>query len=207
MAQIYFFGGTNHIDNLTGSGLGFFSSAGFGGSVSVGEYQGRTYITNSAGTALGPECPNVKFLNSASGILGQVGTGIALTAIPNSQATLKTSFTHSSAVKIQNVEARIYDRSNINNNPSGVTCKFAEIIHPTITQLNNGSGDTTWHTPAGSSVVVSLAPNPGISGFYAGNGSNSLWSDVEHNHYIAISASPDSIGSKLFALYISLEYY
>jgi hypothetical protein len=88
-----------------------------------------------------------------------------------------------------------------------VTTKVCEVIHPDTTQNNTGSGDTTWLTPGGSGVVVNLAPAPGCSGLYAGNGSNGAWTDTQHDWYLAISASPDSIGSKsLYGLYAYLEY-
>lgn len=206
-AEIRFLAGENFvIEDLAGSGLGFFGSGGFGSSVRVGEHPGRTFITNSAGTTQGAEVDNVQYLNSASGILGQAGSGIALTAIPNYQATVNVRFTNDTAVYVQSAEARIYDRVNPNNNPSGVTVKMAEIIHPDITQTNNGSGDTTWYTPAGSSVVVPLAPSPGPSGLYAGNGSNGNYQSDEHSWYLAISASPDAVGAKTFGLYVSLEF-
>lgn len=207
-AAITFLAGENFaIQSLSGSGLGFYGDAGFGASVRVGEWQGRTFITNGAGTSQGPEVDNVKFLNAGSGIIGQAGSGISLTCIPNYQATLNIRFTYDSAVRLQNSEARIYDRSNINNAASGVTTKVAELIHPDTTQTNTGSGDTTWLTPGGSGVTVSLAPSPGCSGLYAGNGSNGSWPDIQHDYYLAISCSPDSIGAKAqYGLYFSTEY-
>lgn len=206
-AKISFLAGKDFtIDDLSGSGLGFYGT-GFGASVKVGEWQDRTYITNGAGTSQGPEVDNVKFLNSASGILGQAGSGIALTAIPNYQSTVNVRFNYDSAVKVQNAQARIYDRADIDKPASGVTTKVAEIIHPTNTQTNNGSGDTAWSTPGGSGVVVSLAPSPGVSGLYAGNGNDGGWSDKQHDWYLAISASPDSIGSKTqYGLWVQLEF-
>lgn len=99
---------------------------------------------------------------------------------------------------------RIYDRSNINNDPSGVTCRCAEIIHPDTTQTANGSGDTSWINVHGSGVTLSLVSSPGQSG-YSPNGSNT--NDMTHDWYVAISPSPDSVGSKTqFGLYVSLEY-
>jgi hypothetical protein len=209
MASLDFYINTGTDFSITSgpSGLGFFGNAGFGASVAVGAWQGRTFVTDGNGTVQGPEAKNIKFLNAGSGILGQDGTGIGLQAIPNYQATLNIRFTHGSAVKAQNVELRIYDRVNINLGASGVTTKVAELIHPGITQVANGSGDPQWITPVGSSVVVNLAPSPGMSGFFAGNGSNSTYSDVRHDWYTAISASPDSIGAKTqYGLYCSLEY-
>lgn len=205
MAAISFYAGEGfNIQNLAGSGLGFYGPGGFGYSVQVGAYQDNTYITNSDGTAQGPQCDNIKYLNDGSGIVNTASSGIPLTAIPNYQSTLNVRFTHNVPVKTQNVKLRIYDRTNINNDPSGVTCKVAEIIHPDTTQTNNGSGDTTWTTVHGSSVILDLIASPGTSGLRP-NGANTT--DTRHDWYCAISASPDSIGSKTqFGLYIELEY-
>lgn len=203
MAQIDFFADTF---NLNGSGLGFYGAA-FGQSVDVGSYQNTTFITNGNGTAQGQQVNNIRYLDTASGYLGSATSGVKLTEMPNYMATLNIRFSHGTVVKAQNVKCRIYDRSSINNPASGVTTKVAELIHPTTTQTNVGSGDTTWLTPAGSAVIVDLAPSPGYSGLYAGNGSNSTRSDTQHDWYLAISASPDSIGSKtMYGLYVSLEY-
>ncbi len=207
-ATISFLAGEDFtIQDLSGSGLGFYGDDGFNASVRVGEYQGRTFITNGAGTSQGPEVDNVKYLNAGSGIIGQAGSGISLTCIPNYQATLNVRFNYDSAVAVQNAVLRIYDRSNVDNPASGVTTKVAELIHPGTTQANTGSGDTTWNTPGGSGSTVSMAPSPGVSGLYAGDGDDGGWTDSQHDWYFAISASPDSIGSKtMYGLYVSLEY-
>lgn len=218
MATLSFFAGNDFtINNLSGSGLGLYSDTGFGGSVLVGEYNGRTFITNSAGTTQGSEVDNIKYNNAQSGIIGQVGSGINILAIPNYQATMKIQFSHASAVTVQNTKIRAYDRSSINNVPSGVLVKIAELIHPWTTQTPLGSGDNQWIgssanpqtgtlTVGGSGLTVTLANSPGISGDHAGDGSNSTWSDTTHEWFVAISASPSTIGSKLFALYVELEY-
>jgi hypothetical protein len=207
-AQINFLAGQNFaIQNLSGSGLGFYGDAGFGASVQVGAWQGHTFITDGAGVNQGPEVNNVKYLNAGSGILGQSGSGVALTAIPNYQATLNVRFTYDTPVKVQNAQLFIYDRVNPNNPASGVTTAVAEVIHPAPTQTNNGSGNTTWTFPAGSGTVLALSNSPGTSGLYAGNGSNSLWTDTQHDFYLCLSASPLSIGSKSqYGLYVSLNY-
>jgi len=209
MAAIDFYINTGIDFNITSgpSGLGFYGDAGFGASVAVGSWQGHTFVTDGNGTVQGPEGQNVKFLNAGSGIPGQIGTGIGLQAIPNYQATLNPRFTHSSNVKVQNAQLRIYDRVNINLGASGVTTKVAELIHPGNTQVANGSGDSQWITPAGSSVVVNLSPSPGMSGIFAGDGTNSTYAGTRHDWYVAISASPDSIGAKVqYGLYVALEY-
>jgi hypothetical protein len=195
------------INDMAGSGLGFYGDSGFGASVRVGEYQGRTFITNGAGSTQGPEADNVKYVNAGSGVLGQTGSGIALTAIPNHQATLEVRLTSDTAVQVQSARLYGYDRHSINNPPSGVTLKGAEIIHPTQSQTNNGSGDTTWVTMAGTGSYLSLANSPGVSGQYAGNGSNSTRPDTVHSWFAALSASPNSVGAKTqFGLMFETEY-
>jgi len=204
MATVSFHAGSLFtIDNLSGSGLGFYG-AGFGNSVAVGAYQDTTFITNSNGTTQGPQVDNIKFKDSASGIINSASSGVALTAIPNYLSTLNIRFTHTSAVKTQNAKLRIYDRTSVDNPASGVTTKVAELIHPDTVQNNNGSGDTSWNTPTGSSVIMDLVASPGISG-QRPNGSETTATD--HDWYTAISASPDSIGSKtLYGLYFECEY-
>lgn len=190
--------------NSGGSGLGFFGTS-FGASVAVGAYQGTTYVTDGNGVVQGPQGNNVKFVDSASGeVAGATQLGLLL--IPNYQSSINIRFTHSSSVNVQNVEGRIYDRNSINNAASGVTTKMAEIIHPDTSQTLTGSGDSSWITPAGSGIVVGFAQSPGESGQYAGDGLSTK-DDLRHDWYSAISASPDSIGSKtLYGLYFSLEY-
>jgi len=190
--------------DLLGSGIGFYGSS-FGDSVAVGSYQDTTYVTSADGSVQGPQCNNIKWRHANSGEVS--GTILNLLNIPNYQATLNVRFTHSSGVQVQNAEARIYDRSNINNPAVGVTTKMAELIHVSTSQANAGSGDSSWYTPAGSSVTVPLADSPGASGLHAQNGTGSTRPDTRHDWYLAISARPDSIGSKTsYGLYVSLEY-
>lgn len=192
--------------DIGSSGIGFFGNSGFGSSVSVGAYQDSTYITNSNGTIAGAALTNIKYSHPNSGIVNGIGSpsGLGLQSITNAQASLNVRFTHSTAVATQNVKLRIYDRSNINNAASGVTTKVAEIIHPSLTNVLDGSGSASWQTPAGSGVIVPLASSPGMSGL-SPNGTGTI-SD-RHDWYLALSASPDSIGSKTqYAMWVELEY-
>jgi hypothetical protein len=209
MAAIDFFidtdAGLAFETDLAGSGLGFYGAS-FGTSVAVGEYQDTTFVTDTNGVVEGPECRNVKWTHANSGEVSG-STNLNLQYIPNYQSTLNVRFTHTSAVKCQNVEARIYDRNNINVGASGVLTKVAEIIHPDTSQAVQGSGDSAWYSPAGSSVVVPMAQSPGESGEWAGNGTTSVRTDDRHDWFLAISANPTSIGSKTqYGLYVSLEY-
>jgi hypothetical protein len=215
MAQIDFLagGGSFPIANLSGSGLGFYGG-GFGFSVDVGSFQDTTFITNSAGTAQGPQVNNVKYMNSMSGIINSASSGVMLRQIPNNLATLNIRFTHTSAVKTQNGVFHIFDRTNVNSPASGVTARVAQIIHPDTVQNDNGSGDVTWvgiatnpqtgsATVGGSGITVSLVSSPGTSGLRP-NGADTT--DTQHDWYIAVSVSPDSVGSKTFAGFCLLEY-
>ncbi len=192
--------------DIGSSGIGFFGSAGFGSSVAVGSYNDSSYITNSNGTIAGPSLNNIKFSHPQSGIVNGLAapSGLLLTRITNAQSTLNIRFSHATGVITQNAKLRIYDRSNINYPASGVTTKVAEIIHPSTSNSVVGSGSATWVTPGGSGTILNLTNSPGMSGFSpAGSGTIS----DRHDWFLALSSSPDSIGSKTqYAMWVELEY-
>lgn len=205
MATIAFYTDEFQVENLNGSGLGFYGSA-FGTSVDVGSFNETTFITDANGTTEGPQVNNIRWTHAESGVINSAGTGVNLTQIPNYLSTLNIRFTHTSAVKTQNAVVKIYDRTTTTNAASGVTTYVAELIHPDTVQNDNGSGDTEWinATSGTSSVAINLVDSPGYSGERE-SGANT-YSD-QHDYYLAISASPDSIGSKTdYGLYVELEY-
>ena len=221
MADINFFintAGFTYDLNTSGSGLAFFGDSGFGDAIPVGQYNGTTFVSDGLGVTQGAQGKNIKWLKDKviGGGAAQVGSGIIsgpvekpLQDIPNYQSTLQVRFTHTSAVRTQNAELRIYNRSDINEAAVGVTTKVAEIIHPSQTAGPTGSGDDDWFTPAGSAVVVEFCDSPGPSGIYGGTtrdlGQGGNW--YQHDWHAAISASPDSIGNKTaYGLYFALEY-
>jgi hypothetical protein len=204
MAQIDFLTGTDFaINNLSGSGLGFYGDSGFGYSIPVGSYNGRTFITDSTGTQQGPEADNCKYLASGTVILGQTGSGINLRQVPNYLATLNIHFSHTSPVQVQNVKIYGYDRSDKNHAPSGVGFYAAQIIHPPTTQTLVGSGSTTWTNLLGSGSTLGLTSGPGTSGL-SPNGAAT--SDTQHDWYLALSATPLTVGAKEFGLFFEMEY-
>lgn len=204
MATISFYADELAVQNLSGSGLGFFGAS-FGQSVEVGAYQDTTYITDGNGVTQGAAIENTKWVHPASGINSTLGLNADdLTHIPNRVATLNIRFEHSAAVKVQNAKLRIYDRSNINNAASGVLTKMAQLIHIDPTQGAGGLGDATWNTPAGSAVIMDLVGSPGVSGLQT---TSTVYTDTRHDWYTVISASPSTIGAKtMFGLYFSCEY-
>jgi hypothetical protein len=204
-ATIKFFANGNRIDNDAGSGLAFMG-ANWGTSLLVGAYNARTFIASSDGTSQGAEANNNQFVSSTGCVIGQSGSGIALTQVPNAQATLNIRFEYDSPVQVPTATLYAYDRTSIQNGPSGLLVKAFEAIHPNPAQVAGGSGDSVWTSIAGSGSTLSLAPSPGSGGLYAGNGSNSTKQDAQHDYYVGISVSPTTVGSKLGALYISAEY-
>lgn len=219
MATISFWagqGGENLIQHLQGSGLVFFGASA-GDSVLVGEYNQVTYIGNSNGTAWTAPVDNIRYGNHlASGFVNNNGN-FALTGIPNALATLKVRFDHTAAVQVQNARARIYDRTNVGSGAVGVTCLVAELRNhasghfplPNYAGSVTASANSIWRTASTTgwqNYVLNLAQSPGYSGIDASNLASSNASMV-HEWYLAITASPESIGSKTqFGLYIQLEY-
>jgi len=203
--------GTVLINNTSGSGLGFFGPAGFGASVLVGAYQDNTFVTNGNGTTQGAQCSNNKWLAAGSGQIDGATSGIPIINMPNINSTLNIRFTNDTAVRVQNAFVRIYNRTDISQGASGVTTQVYETIHVSTTSNVAGSGQSTWHQiNAGVASSILLANSPGPGGQNAYNGQLVLGNQqpaTQHDWYIALSASPDSIGSKtLFGLYVSLEY-
>lgn len=211
MASILFYGapGLNYEFGAAGSGLGFFGAGGWGASIAVGALNFHTFVTNGNGTVQGVECNNVTYSDGSSGILGQTGTGVALTSIPNIQSTLLISFLNGTAVKNQNAQLIIYDRQG--NPPAqfpatGVTTYVAHIVHPNVVQGPGGSGSTLWtvFSPTVTGTVLFPLESPGSGGLYV-SGINTV--DVRHDYYFALSATPNSIGSKTqYGLYFYVEY-
>tara|TARA_R100000908_G_C3752226_1_gene146738 strand:+ start:1908 stop:2618 length:711 start_codon:yes stop_codon:yes gene_type:complete len=235
MASISFYAGSTAINNLSGSGLGFFGGS-FGQSVQLNSFQDTTFITDGNGTTDGGAGNNMKYSTDTTSFAAGVVPATGLLFIPNNKASLNIRFSNDSAVRTQNAKLRIFDRTNKDHPASGVITRVAELLHPSSSYLIEGSGDSTWwgsashtgsdsqgtfigsknptgrlpagtNTVGGSGIFVPLAKSPGPSGFYAGNGSANTGQYYQHDWYVGITASPDSIGSKTqYGLYVELEY-
>ena len=228
------------IDHTNGSGIGFFGG-GFGISVPVGQYQDTSYVTNGDGTSSGVKLNNTKFTS----VSGLTHNGAAVTdnnsGIPNWYAPLRIRFSHSDYVAVKNCKLRIFDRTNIENQATGVTTKVLEVRHPHpiekhYTAVSSGSlnfraytGDEgfRWHEfdPAEAQFDMNFTASPGMSGLNtnadetmaatAADGYRNWLTNEgaahrakEHDWYVSLSASPDSIGSKTaYGLYFTLEYF
>lgn len=213
-AAITWYAGENStVHTLNSSGLGFYAAAGFGSSIGVGNWNERTFITNSGGTAMGPEVDNCKYASLTGVVLGQTGTPITLNKIPNQQATFNARFTNDTAVRVQNATMKFTTRADTGVPASGVTVAFYEVVHPDTVQNANGSGGPSLVTVSGAHAwtmcyatgltTMTLTPSPGTSGL---SPSGSGTTDTQHDWYASVSVSPDSAGSKLFQAWLALEY-
>jgi len=133
--------GTPSVDTLSGSGLAFYGATA-GSSVTIGEYQGTTYVANGDGSTFSDATSNIKFETTSTYPSGKcnldAGPGspsdTGLTGVRTMYGTLGIEFNNGSAVTVKNCQLRIYDRNNINYPASGVNTKVAEIV-------NWGNGD------------------------------------------------------------------
>lgn len=195
------------VQNMSGSGLGFFGNSGAYSSVRINEYQDRTFISNANGTAVSAEIDNVKYVSATGALISRGGAAdatIGIKNIPNYKSTLNVRFTNDSSVRTQNGKIQVYNRSDINTGPVGVICQACEVVHPETSQEVLGSGSTSWVSCSGSSPYLSLTDSPGLSGLRP-SGSNTY--STTHDWYVCLSASPTGIGSHTaFGLYFSIEY-
>jgi len=153
--------GTTELYTLSGSGLAFYGSTA-GSSVQIGSYQDNTYVANADGSTYTEAAGNIKYIPDTypSGFcevdsFGGSNYTCGLSGVKTCQSTIGIEFSHSTAVKTQNVQLRIYDRTNINYPASGVNTKVAEIINHGGSAYNSqgvlsqssdavGSGDAFW---------------------------------------------------------------
>lgn len=148
--------GQASIDTLSGSGLGFFGLSA-GSSVQIGAYQDTTYVSNGDGSVTKSATNNNKYVAdtfpsgmSAITAIGGTYGPVGLSGVKSFESTLGIEFGHSTAVKTQNVQLRIYDRSNINYPASGVNTKVAEVVN-----FGGGTYNSQGSLGVGSSVVGS----------------------------------------------------
>jgi hypothetical protein len=169
--------------------IGFFGPA-FGFSVKVGEYQETTFRTTEDGQTNGSQLPNLRYANVSGAFVGASIVAQELLTVANTEATLRVRLTTDSAVGTQNTNFRSFDKSSINNAPSGVTVQAAEVIKD---GPGAGSGDQFWTAIQGSGSVLSLDDQTPTA--------------TEHNWYIGLSSLPTSIGEKTnFAFYFETEF-
>lgn len=223
----------DHTGGQTGTkkGIGFYGLD-FGLSVPVGSVQDTTFVTNEDGTNQGIRLNNTaRVTDGDSNIPGTVKINntstINLDKLPNYLCPLNIRFTNDDPVRVQECKLRIFSKNSTIDNPaSGVTTYVYEARHPaaeeTVSNLNlRGRSDNSWveFSPASASVSdMVMTPSPGASGvntddqdtdaalgYTSSEGITHV--STQHDWYVALSAEPESIGSKTdYALYFTLEY-
>ena len=206
--------GSPALDTLSGSGLAFYGATA-GSSVQIGAYQEVTRVANASGSTYEDDTNNIQYVASTfpSGqtnlsILGS-DLPIGLSGIKTMQGTLGIEFGHTSAVKTQNVQLRIYDRNNVNYPASGVNTKVAEIINfdggtfktqgaTGDSSAAVGSGDAFWWGEPWPYELVNV-DNPYYTNssavvFYNGSNNSSLTNGDARLALAAVPGSYDSVG-------------
>ena len=170
--------------------LGFFG-AGFGFSIRVGEYNNTCYSTNDNGTTNFGQVPNLRFANSSGAYVASETVATELLEVDNAESTLRITLNTDSNVQTKNTSFRAFDRVNIDNNPSGVVVKAAEINKPSPSF--RGSGDVSWSTIAGSGSTLAI--------------NSQLLASGTHIWHVGVTASPQSIGEKTnLCFYFETEF-
>lgn len=147
-----------------------FSNGTFGEPVVATEFNGGTHVRSSVGaddsTANTPN--NVKYVASGTADWGD-GTE-SLDLITDAEATLKITLTESVSITVTGITMYGFDGTTPATAPVGMDVYLAEV------------GDTTWTNADGSGSALSL--------------SDSSTPATDHYFYVAISASPSSVGTK-----------
>jgi len=205
-AAIDFYHG-NGTTALSTSGVGFYGAT-FGSSVQVASFQDSTFVTNSNGTVNGGALNNNKYVGTSSGVQVNGDSTVNLNTVALASGSLNVRFTFDSVVMTQNGQFRIMDRVDADAPASGVTSEVAQLCNggSGVNQSTGAAqaGHNGWMALAGSGTVMTLLSSPG-SGGLSPNGTGTT--DTRHDFYLALSASPSSIGSKTsFGGYLALEY-
>jgi hypothetical protein len=170
--------------------LGFFG-ANFGYSIRVGEYNQTSFVTTDNGSANHGQVPNLKYANVSGAYVASELTASELLEVNNDEATLQIRLVNDTPVQTRNTSFRAFDRSNVNNNPSGVAIYAAEILKGSVSV--RGSGDTNWTQIYGSGSTLTLEDH--------------LYGSGTHYWYVGLTATPQSIGQKTqIGFYFETEF-
>jgi hypothetical protein len=147
-----------------------FSDGTFGNAITVASYNDGTHVRSSgaADSSDGNTPNNVKYVASGTGDWGD-GTE-SLADILDAECTLKLTISEDSNITVTDITMYAYDGDTTTNAPSGMDVQLAE------------SGDAAWTNADGSAAALTI--------------SDSDTPATSHDFYIAVSASPSSVGVK-----------
>tara|TARA_B100000929_G_scaffold287821_1_gene275160 strand:+ start:1267 stop:2238 length:972 start_codon:yes stop_codon:yes gene_type:complete len=205
--------GTAALDTLSGSGLAFYGATA-GSSVQIGAYQGVTRVANSTGSTYADVTNNIKYVpdtfpSGQTALSGPIGSevNIGLSGVKSHQGTLGIEFGHTASVNVQNVQLRIYDRTNVNYPASGVNTKVAEIVNFNGSTYNSqgstgdastvvGSGDCLWWGEPWPAALVTknYYTNSSAVVFYNGTSGDAKTNGDTRLATAAVAGSFDTVG-------------
>lgn len=167
--------------------LQFAGAGGFDSKITVAEYNDSMHVKSNVGAndSSGNTPNNNKFISQSGGTGGDSqadwGDGTEdLDQITTGEAALKINFSDGASVITEDAVFYAYDGSTPATAPTGITFVAAEV------------GDANFTGAEGSGSALALDDNT---------------AGTSHDYYIALSASPDSVGLKdAFALRIELTY-
>lgn len=147
-----------------------FSDGTFDNPITVGSYNDGTHVRSSGGAddSSGNTPNNVKYIASGTADWGD-GTE-SCDSMLDSEATLDITISETTSITVTDISFYAYDGSTTTNAPSGMTVQAFE------------SGGTSWTQIHGSGSALSVA--------------DSSTPATDHHFYIALSASPSSVGVK-----------
>lgn len=147
-----------------------FSDGTFDNPITVNSYNGGTHVRSSGGaddsSANSPR--NVKYISSNQADWGDGTETVA--NITNAECTLDITISESVSISVTDISFYAYDGTNTVNAPVGMTVQAFE------------KGDTAWKQIHGSANALVL--------------DNKTTPATSHHFYIALSASPTSVGVK-----------
>lgn len=172
----------------------FSGSGGLDTAITVGNWQDETHLgdgdpgTDQCGTN---HVPNVKYVSGTQFDSGGGTEALNDTNLVQTECTLRVKFTDASSVATSNGRFYAFDGSTETNEALGVEAyAFEQGVGATSwTQINDDSGDI-----GGDNSGERLALSDQSAG-------------TEHYFYIAVSARPESVGSKTqFDFGVALTY-
>jgi hypothetical protein len=153
-----------------------FAAATFDSAITVGAYNDSTHVESSVGAndSSGNTPRNNKFISQSGGTggdsQGDWGGGTEdLDQITTAECALKINFAHGSSVTTTNHIFYAYNGSSTATGPTEVDFRAAE------------QGDANWTEAEGSAAAVTITDDT---------------TATSHDYYIAISASPTTVGEK-----------
>ena len=160
--------------------LQFAGAAGFDSKVTVAAYNDTTHVKSAADAddSSGNTPRNNKYVSETT---ANWGDGVEnLNLILDAECALKLNFSDDASVAVSDAIFYAYDGVTTTAVPTGVTFQAAE------------QGDAAWTNAEGSAAAVTLADQAAAT---------------SHDYFIAVSASPESVGLKsAFALRVELTY-